>query len=64
LGIGEGREGERRDQNGMKSKEVPNTKALFVGMVWQTRNGVGEVWIWHILTTDMAMLEASISPSS
>jgi hypothetical protein len=46
----------------MKSKEVPNKKALFVGMVWQSRNGVGEVWIWHILTTDMAMLEASISP--
>jgi hypothetical protein len=39
---GEGRGGEKGDQNGMKSKEVPNKKALFVGMVWQSRNGVGE----------------------
>jgi hypothetical protein len=31
-----------RGQYGKKSKEVPNKKALFVGMVWQSRNGVGE----------------------
>jgi hypothetical protein len=36
-----GRGGEGRDQIGMKSKQVPNKKALFVGMVWQNRNGVG-----------------------
>jgi hypothetical protein len=35
------RGGERGDQIGMKSKEVPNKKALFVGMVWQNRSGVG-----------------------
>ncbi len=63
MGGGEerGGEGSKWDQ---KYKEVPNKKSL---VCW---DGVAkQEWVWEksgygILTTDMAILEASISPSS